>query len=126
VGFLKKFIAAVLGSSSGEVRDPDGIYLYIKCHRCGAPVRVRADKRHDLQRDYDSGELILRKEVMDGTCFNMIQTTTRFDAGYKIIDQQIDGGDFISWDEYKKLTTPIKESRPEEEKEEEEAPSGTS
>ncbi len=122
MGFLKKIIEAVFSSGSGEVRDPDGIYLYIKCDRCGAPVRVRADKRHDLQRDYDTGALILCKKVMDGTCFNMIQTATRFDAGYKIIDQQIDGGQFISWDEYKKLTTPINKSQPDEE----EAPSGTS
>ncbi len=122
MGFLKRIIEAVLGSDGGDVRDPDGINLYIRCDRCGAPVRIRADKRHDLQRDYDSGELILRKEVMDGTCFKLIQTTTRFDAGYKIIDQQIDGGEFISWEEYKKLTAPIKESRREERK----APSGTS
>jgi len=123
MGFLKKIIDALFSSGGGEIRDPDGIYLYIKCGRCGAPVRVRADKRHDLHRDYDSGGLILRKEVMDGTCFSLIQTTTRFDAGFKIIDQQIDGGEFISWEEYKKLTTPIKESQPEEE---EEAPSGAS
>jgi len=122
VRFPKKIIEAVFSSGGREIRDPDGIYLYIKCDRCGAPVRVRADKRHDLQRDYDSGELILRKEVMDGTCFKMIQTTTRFDAGYKIIDQQIEGGEFISWEEYKKLTTPIKESQ----QEEKQAPSGTS
>ncbi len=106
MGFLKKIIEAVFGSGGGEIRDPDGIYLYIKCSRCGALVRVRADKRHDLQRDYDSGELILRKEVMDGACFSLIQTTTRFDAGYRIIDQQIEGGEFISWEEYQKLTTP--------------------
>jgi hypothetical protein len=106
LGFIKKIIKALFGAGDGDIRDPDGIYLYIKCDRCGAPVRVRADRRHDLQRDYDSGELILRKEVMDGACFNLIQTTTRFSAGYKIVDQQIEGGEFISWDEYKVLTTP--------------------
>jgi len=114
MGFLKKIIDSVFGSGGGEIRDPDGIYLYIKCDRCGAPVRVRADRRHDLQRDYDSGELILRKEVMDGACFSLIQTTTRFDAGYRVIDQQIDGGEFISWEEYQKLTTPAKKSQHEE------------
>jgi len=121
MGFLKKLIEAVFSSGGGEIRDPDGIYLYIKCGRCGAPVRVRADRRHDLQRDYDSGGLILRKEVMDGTCFNLIQTTTRFDAGYKIIDQQIDGGEFISWEEYTELNTPT-----ESQHKATETPSGTS
>jgi len=122
MAFLRKIIETVFGSGGGEVRDPDGIYLYIKCGRCGAPVRIRADKRHDLQRDYDTGELVLRKEVMDGSCFKMIHTTTRFDARYKIIDQKIDGGEFISWEEYKQLTTPIKESQDKEKG----APSGIS
>jgi hypothetical protein len=111
MGFLKRIINSVFKSGSGEIRDPDGIYLYIKCDHCGAPVRVRADKRHDLQRDYDSGELILRKEVMDGACFSLIQTTTRFDAGFRIIDQQIEGGEFISFEEYQKLTAPTTSSR---------------
>lgn len=107
MGFLRKIIESVFGSDGGESRDPDGIYLYIKCDHCGAAVRVRADKRHDLQRDYDTGELILSKEIMDGTCFNLIQTTTRFGAGYRIIDQQINGGEFISWEEYQEMTSSI-------------------
>ncbi|MCJ7551078.1 MAG: hypothetical protein MUQ30_15495 [Anaerolineae bacterium] len=108
MGFLKKVINSVFGGGNGEVRDPDGIYLYIKCDRCGAPVRVRADKRHDLQQDYDTGGYILRKEVMDGGCFTLVRTTTRFDAVYRIVDQQIEGGDFISCEEYRNLTAPAR------------------
>ena len=104
--FLKKVIGSILGSSDGEVRDRDGIFLYVKCDRCGSPIRVRADKRHDLQRDYDTGEYVLQKEVMDGSCFALIHTTTRFDAGYRILGQEIRGGEFITWDEYKALTSP--------------------
>ena len=105
MGFLKKLFDTLFGSSEGEIHDPDGIYLYVKCNRCGAPVRVRADRRHDLQRDYDTNEYILRKEIMDGTCFSMMQATVRFGPDYRIIDQQIEGGEFITWEEYKELTT---------------------
>ena len=103
MGFFRKLMSAVFGASDGEVRDPNGIYLYVKCSRCGTPVRIRADKRHDLQRDYDTGEFVLNKEVMDGSCFALIHTTTRFDPSYRIIDQQIQGGEFITREAYKSL-----------------------
>ncbi len=103
MGFLKKLMDTVFGSPTGKIQDRDGIYLYIKCSRCGAPVRVRVDRRHDLQRDYDTNELILRKEIMDGTCFSLMQATVRFSPDYRIVDRDIEGGEFISWEEYEAL-----------------------
>jgi hypothetical protein len=106
MGFFKKLAEAIFGTANGEIRDPDGIYLYVKCARCGAPVRIRVDKRHDLQRDYDTNELVLHKEIMDGTCFNLMQATVRFTPAYQIKDQQLEGGEFISWETYRDLTAP--------------------
>ena len=71
MNLIKKFRDLLLGSSDGEIKDRDGIYFYIKCSQCGAPVRVRADKRHDLMRDYNTGNLIWNKEIMDGACFQL-------------------------------------------------------
>ncbi len=113
MGFLKKIVDSIFGSAEGEVRDPDGIFLYVKCSRCGAPIRIRADKRHDLQRDYDTNEYILRKEIMDGTCFSLMQATVRYNAAYQVVDREIEGGEFISRDEYQELTAP----KPEREEE---------
>lgn len=104
--WLERFRAALFGSSDQEIRDPDGIYLYVRCSRCGAPVRVRADKRHDLQRDYDSGGYVFHKEIMDGGCFQLMQATVRFDAAYRVIDQEIEGGEFITWETYRSLAHP--------------------
>ncbi|MGC9522187.1 MAG: hypothetical protein ACP5HG_09970 [Anaerolineae bacterium] len=106
MGFLKKIVDALFGSAEGEMRDKEGIYLYIKCDRCGAPVQVRVDKRHDLQRDYDSGGYVLRKEIMDGTCFSLMQATVRFDPGYRVVEREIEGGEFITYEEFRALTKP--------------------
>jgi hypothetical protein len=106
MGILKRIKAALFGGPDAEARDPDGIYLYAKCGRCGAPVRVRVDKRNDLLRDYDSGDYTLHKEIMDGTCFALMHATVRFDAAYRITDQQLDGGEFITWEAYRDLTAP--------------------
>jgi hypothetical protein len=106
MGFFKKIKDAIFGSPEGEIRDPDGIYFYVKCGKCGSPVRVRADKYHDLVRDYDTGEFTWNKEIMDGSCFSLIHATVRFDASRRVIEKEIEGGEFISYEEYKELTTP--------------------
>ena len=106
MNLIKKFRNLLLGSSDGEIKDRDGIYFYIKCSQCGAPVRVRADKRHDLMRDYNTGSLIWNKEIMDGACFQLIHATVHFDPAYHITEKEITGGEFITWEEYAALTTP--------------------
>lgn len=105
MGILRKIRNVLFGSASDELRDPMGIYLYAKCDHCGAPVRVRVDKAHDLQRDYDTGEFVLRKEIMDGTCFALMQATVRFSPRYAIVDSEIEGGQLISWEEYRALVS---------------------
>ena len=100
MNLLKKIGERLFGSRSAEITDPNGIYFYLKCQQCGAPVRVRIDRQHDLQRDYDSGGFLLRKEIMDGKCFRLMYATVRLDPAYRIIEQTAEGGEFITWEEY--------------------------
>ncbi len=106
MGFLDKLRKLFVGSADGQLRDPDGIYFYVKCKKCGAPVRIRADKHHDLHRDYERGGYTLRKEIMDGACFSLIYATLHFDEVYRIVEQEIEGGTFITWEEYQALAQP--------------------
>lgn len=111
--FLKRLSERLFGSANGELQDPNGIYLYIKCNKCGAPVRLRIDKRNDLMRDYDTGMLTLNKEIMDGTCFSLMYANVVFDGAYQMVSQEITGGEFIDWETYKAMTAP-KETPPTE------------
>ncbi len=103
---FKKVKRWLLGDEHGEIRDPDGIYFYVKCATCGAPVRVRADRRHDLTPDFEHGGYIWRKEIMDGSCFKLMYATVRFDEAQRVISQEIEGGEFITWEEYQALAHP--------------------
>ena len=114
MGLFKRIKDALFGNRAGEIRDPDGIYLYVQCDQCGAPVRIRADKRHDLQRDYDTGGYVLHKEVMDGSCFSLMHATVQFDTAHNIVDRQISGGKFITWEKYRALTEPVKNEEAQE------------
>jgi hypothetical protein len=90
--------------------DSTGIYFYVKCGKCGTPVKIRVDRRHDLLRDYERGGYVLHKEVMDGTCFQLFNFTVHFDDRYRIVDREIEGGEFITEDEYHSLTKPSADS----------------
>ena len=104
--FLNNLKEKLFGKPGGRNRDPNGIYFYVVCDKCGTPLRIRADKRHDIQRDYKTGEYILRKEMMDNSYFNLMQATLRFNASYNIVDREIEGGQFITQEEYESLQSP--------------------
>jgi hypothetical protein len=110
MGFLDKLRKWIFGSADSQLRDPDGIYFYVKCDSCGVPVRIRADKHYDLHRDFEHGGYTLRKEIMDGGCFSLIYATLRFDDAFRIVEQEIEGGTFITWEEYQALARPVAKS----------------
>jgi hypothetical protein len=82
-------------------RDPHGIYFYVQCDNCGEKLCVRADKRHDLVRDYETGDLTWKKEIMDGRCFRIMYAQVLFDSRYRVQSQEIKGqGHFLTKEEF--------------------------
>jgi hypothetical protein len=90
----------------GEPRDPDAIWLYVQCERCGQKLKIRVDRRFDLKRDYERGGYRLDKSIMDGGCFNQMMARIHFDSGQRIISQEIEGGCFLSRAEYEREEKP--------------------
>jgi hypothetical protein len=103
MGFLKK----IFGQSGNEGRadrpyeDTQGIYLYVQCDNCGAPVRVRADKQYDLINE--GGSFTWHKTIVDNRCFRPMPTVVRFDGSYRVIEQEIKGGHYITEEAYNAL-----------------------
>jgi hypothetical protein len=97
MGFLKKLFGGG-GQSPKKHVDKTGIYFYVQCDNCGARVRVRADKQHDLQRTGTGYEW--HKTVVDSRCFRRIQTVVQLDSSYQMVSHEISGGRFLSKSEY--------------------------
>jgi hypothetical protein len=93
----------------GGADDPSdqAIHLYVRCGHCGAPLHVRAHRFNDLAIEYDDGEGVagyrLRKEMMDGRCFRLMYADLAFDRNRHELSRTIEGGEFISADEYQRL-----------------------
>ena len=98
-------IKSMLGGKGGP-QDPNILWLYVRCKRCGTPLAVRVDLRNDPSHDYDSGGYVLRKEMMDAKCFSLMTAEIHFDPQKKIIAREIDRGEFITREEYEKIQVP--------------------
>jgi hypothetical protein len=97
MGILDK-LASMFGGKAAGGQD-DAIHLYVECERCKARVHVRLDTRHDLSQT-EGGGYYVRKEIMDSTCFRLMAAEITLDSAHRIQSQEVQGGRFISRDEY--------------------------
>ncbi len=98
MGILDSLKAFFAPQSPGG--DPNALWLYVRCKRCGAPVAVRIDVRNEPSPDYERGGYILRKEMMDDKCFALMHAEIRMDAQHRILEKTVDHGEFITREEY--------------------------
>jgi len=91
-------------SAKGAGSRDEGIYFYIRCDRCGDRVRVRLNPGADLQQEFgesgDTAGYSVRKMVVDQRCFRPIEVKMRFDAGRRELSREIEGGTFLTPEEY--------------------------
>ena len=102
MGFFKR----LFGGGSGAAPTGKALHLYIKCQRCGTPVHVRVDLERDLAADYGDTAAEgyeYNKEVMDDRCFRLMHAHLQFDTRRNELSRQIEGGTFISQEEYEAL-----------------------
>jgi hypothetical protein len=86
--------------NASDSSDPNALWLYVQCDKCGAPVAIRVDTRNDISIDYETGGRFLRKEIMDSTCFQLMYAQLWFDANGKIKDRFVEHGKFLTREEY--------------------------
>jgi hypothetical protein len=94
MGLLKRLFGA------GESHDRDALWLYVRCDYCGQKLKIRVDRRFDLRHDFERGGYKLDKEIMDGTCFSLMMARLCFDAGQRILSQELEGGTFLTREEF--------------------------
>lgn len=101
------FLRRLFGGQPSGPAD-NALHLYVRCSRCGAPVHVRVHLLNDLAVEYDDNENVagyrLRKEIMDSRCFRLIYADLQFDRNRRELGRTIEGGEFISAEEYQRLS----------------------
>ena len=98
MGILDR-VKSALASQGG---DPNALWLYVRCARCGTALAVRVDLRNEPSIDYEAGGYVLHKEMMDNKCFMLMHARVRFDARRQVVEQTVDKGEFITREEFEK------------------------
>jgi hypothetical protein len=102
MGFLKK-ISIVFSTSSSE--DQNASWIFVQCNRCGEKLRTRINTRSELSPEFgdsDSATSFHCRKVLIGEqrCFQQIEVNLNFDNKFRIVEKQINGGKFITREEY--------------------------
>ena len=103
MSFLSKLFGR--GKSAGPQNDEWGMLYYVRCRKCGEVLRIRLDRRWDLQQEFEgSGDVVsgytATKEVMGTQCFNMMHVEITFDTGYREKSKEVRGGEFVTLEDY--------------------------
>ncbi|MDX1662985.1 MAG: hypothetical protein R3272_04270 [Candidatus Promineifilaceae bacterium] len=85
-------------SRDSDYQDPQGLYLFVECERCGAQLRLRADKKYDLNRTAEG--YTWHKTIIDSQCFQPMPTVVTFDKQFNVISSDIEGGRYITREQF--------------------------
>lgn len=97
------FLDAIKSMFAGEPEQND-YWVYVRCRRCGEVIKTRIDLRNDLSQTDDGGFTVNKTLVGGNLCFERIGVTLYFDRGHRLVDQQIERGQFITAAEYEAAT----------------------
>lgn len=103
MGMLDRIKSIFTPSAGG---DPNVLWLYVRCARCGTALAVRVDTRNELSADYEHGGYVLFKEMMDSKCFTLMRAEVHFDQQRNVTAQRVDKGAIITREEYQAAVNP--------------------
>lgn len=78
-------------------------WIFARCHRCGEVLKARVNLNNDLSVDYeDKTTTFFCRKVLTGEsrCFQRIEVELTFDQNHNLMSREIQGGQFISREEY--------------------------
>jgi len=92
MGFLKRISSFWRGEA--QVEETDVLWLVVECDKCNETIRVRINKKTDLQNEFlRPGEagcaFTLKKEVLGKRCSNLMEVCLKFDPRCNIISKRL-------------------------------------
>ncbi|HHF08654.1 MAG TPA: hypothetical protein ENL26_02635 [Kosmotoga arenicorallina] len=80
--------------------------VYMKCDKCGEYFRSHLRRGYDFLNDYDNpaAPYKIEKLYVGSKCPNKIHLTATFSGTYKVKSVSIDGGIFVTKEEYEEFS----------------------
>ncbi|MBM7844078.1 hypothetical protein [Herpetosiphon giganteus] len=93
------FFRKLFGGGSSQPTSDAGIYLQVRCKRCGSVIRLRIDSRNDLSQRDDDENFFVRKTLVDDRCYSRIELEAVFSPKRQLINCEINGGTLVAGEE---------------------------
>jgi len=104
MGFFQKLVS--LFSPSQARREGNVLWLYVRCDRCGEVIRNRVNLANEPsatgydERGQPTGYRLRKTLIGSRHCYQPIEVTLTLDAGRRIVEREIQGGQFATAEEY--------------------------
>jgi hypothetical protein len=94
MNFLKNLFGG--GDGSREANDRDGLYIYVKLHRCDDVMQVRINVNNDLSMS-DEGDGYWVRKLISGQDYHCTQAelTLYFDKNRRLQETEVQGGTVV-------------------------------
>jgi len=115
MSFFGRLARALFGGggssqAQGDGAGPNAFWLYVRCKHCGEKIRVRVSREHDLSAEFEGSDTpssyYAHKEIIGNGCFRRIKVDLHFDGRRQLSGQEIEGGDFLSREEFEATDSP--------------------
>lgn len=104
MGFLQKL--ASLFSPSQAQGEGDVFWLHVRCDRCGEVIRNRVNLANEPsatgydERGQPTGYRLRKTLIGSRRCYQPIEVTLTLDANRRIVEREIQGGQFATAEDY--------------------------
>ncbi|GAB4506366.1 MAG: hypothetical protein Kow00123_05040 [Anaerolineales bacterium] len=103
MGFWERVLKAVTGGKG--VADPMIYWVYVRCEKCGEPLKARVDLRNELSAEFgerrEDTVYTTRKVIIgSGRCHAPVEVRLTFDWRRNLLRREISGGAFLTEAEY--------------------------
>ena len=103
MGFWQKLAALLLPP---RIQDYNVLWLYVRCDRCGEIIRNRVNLTSEASaaayddRGRPTGYLVHKTLIGSRRCYQPIEVTRTLDARRQVVEQAIEGGQFVTAEDY--------------------------
>ncbi len=86
-------------------RKGDAFVIYSRCGNCGEVFQTRIRRSSEVFQTFgqEPGAYLIDKELIGSKCMNRIRIKIHLSETYRPMDLHIDGGAFLTEDEYLKI-----------------------
>lgn len=82
----------------------NALWFYIRCGNCKEKIKIRINKKTDIQQDFErDSNFFLKKEILGENCPNLMEIEINFDSEFNITKASTQNCKIITKEEFENV-----------------------